>query len=137
MLQVYREDGAIALELSSEIALVDEAISECNRYFEQLGITEPSSIDLVLQELLMNGIKHGNRDDASKRVKCRVAAIGERELEIEIEDEGQGFDYRNLRTSLPMDPRRIAMRGYILIKALSERIDFNESGNRITVHMRT
>ncbi|MBA7636369.1 hypothetical protein ES703_43987 [subsurface metagenome] len=36
---------------------------------------------------------------------------------------------------LPEDPRYIQKRGYILINALSEQIEFNSKGNHITVYM--
>ena len=48
----------------------------------------------------------------------------------------EGFDYGKLRMLPQADPRRIGKRGFILIKALSDKIEFNEIGNRITVRVR-
>ncbi|HEC61400.1 MAG TPA: ATP-binding protein [bacterium] len=136
MLDVFQEGDSLAFKLSSELALVDQVVAECNRYFELAGVTEPSTLDLVVQELLVNAIRHGNHNEVSKLVKCRIASVEGRAFEIVVEDEGGGFDYRKLRMRLPEDPRRASRRGYILINALAEIIEFNETGNRVTVRVR-
>ena len=41
--------------------------------------------------MLVNAVAHGNRFDPAKKVSLRIG-IGERKLEIEIGDEGDGFD---------------------------------------------
>ncbi len=136
MLDVFQEEDSLTFELSSELELVNQVLAECNRYFELTGVTEPSALDLVLQELLVNAIRHGNRNEVSKVVKCRIASVEGRVFEIVVEDEGGGFDYRKLRMGLPKDPRRVDRRGYLLINALAERVEFNETGNRVTVRVR-
>ncbi len=52
-------------------------------------------IKLSLEEALINAIKHGNKMDSSKSVHLKVEADAER-IEIEIKDEGQGFDQHRL-----------------------------------------
>ena len=136
MLHVFQEEDSLAFKLSSELAQVEKVLAECNRYFELAGVTEPSAIDLVVQELLVNAIRHGNRNEVSKVVKCRISPVEDRAFEIVVEDEGEGFEFRKLRMRLPEDPRRLGRRGYVLINALAERIEFNETGNRVTVRMR-
>ena len=136
MLHVFHEVNSLSFEISSELALVNQVLTECNRFFELAGVTEPSALDLVLQELLVNAIKHGNGNEVSNVVKCRIASLEGRAFEIVVEDEGRGFDYRKLRMKLPEDPRKVARRGYMLINALADRIEFNETGNRVTVQVR-
>ena len=136
MVEVKRNKNSLHINISSEIALVDKILCECNRYFELSGISEPSALDVVLRELLVNAIKHGNRNEASKLVKCSISYVGELVFDIVVEDEGEGFDYGKLRMLPQADPRRIGKRGFILIKALSDKIEFNEIGNRITVRVR-
>ena len=114
MLHIFHEDNSLKFTISSELALVNQVLAECNRYFELAGVTEPSALDLVLQELLVNAIKHGNHNEVSKVVKCRIASVEGRAFEMEVEDEGGGFDYRKLRMRLPADPRKVGRRGYML-----------------------
>ena len=56
------------------------------------------AIKLALEEALINAIKHGNKMDRRKKVKVE-ATVTEKEAEIQIEDEGPGFQ----RDSVP-DP---------------------------------
>ena len=48
-------------------------------------------IGMALREALANAIKHGNRQDEKKRVFVRFT-IHRRSLEVEVRDEGTGFD---------------------------------------------
>ncbi len=86
---------------------------------------------VVLRELLNNAIVHGNGNRLDRKVKLIVRDLGEERYALDIEDEGEGFDYRTLKMEAPEDPRLLTTRGYVLVKALSEEIRFNEKGNRI------
>jgi anti-sigma regulatory factor (Ser/Thr protein kinase) len=54
---------------------------------------------------------------------------------VTVEDEGPGFNYGAVRMSLPDDPRRLQNRGYVLIKSLSEKLEFNDRGNCVTAYV--
>jgi len=90
-------------------------------------------IHLAMEEAFLNAVKHGNRDDKSKRVQveCR---IGPETFDITIADEGAGFDPQ----AVP-DPRseenlcRSSGRGVLLMRAYMDAVEYNEAGNR--VHM--
>ncbi|MBA7522189.1 hypothetical protein ES705_14306 [subsurface metagenome] len=90
---------------------------------------------IVLRELLLNALIHGNKSVAERHIKCRIEKLEKAEFRIEVEDEGNGFDYQNLDMRLPKNPHRLKRRGYILINALSDRIEFNSRGNCITAYV--
>jgi serine/threonine-protein kinase RsbW len=89
------------------------------------------AIKLALEEALINAIKHGNKMDGSKRVQVdwRVTPAT---AEIEIEDEGPGFD----RSSVP-DPtdeanlEKLTGRGILLIEAYMTRVEYSKGGRRV------
>src|SRR5688572_33394592 len=75
------------------------------------------ALKLALEEALINAIKHGNKLDKNKRVQVQ-ARVTDEQAEIEIEDEGPGFE----RASVP-DPtaaenlERLHGRGILLMEA--------------------
>lgn len=89
------------------------------------------AIRLALDEALINAYRHGNREGDDRRIKVRLEFPGE-QVAIEVEDEGDGFDWRVLP-----DPRsgeqidRTHGRGIFLIRQFMETTEFNEKGNRI------
>ena len=86
---------------------------------------------LALEEALVNAIKHGNKLDPRKRVIVEAKVTGER-VEIEIEDEGPGFQ----RSSVP-DPTaeenlcKCSGRGILLIEAYMNSVEWSQGGRRV------
>jgi serine/threonine-protein kinase RsbW len=54
-------------------------------------------LTLVVDEAITNAMEHGNHWDADKSVYASVW-IDERFLHIEIEDDGEGFDYKHFKS---------------------------------------
>jgi serine/threonine-protein kinase RsbW len=89
------------------------------------------AIKLALEEALINAIKHGNKLDKKKKVKVE-ATVTEEQAEIQIEDEGPGFQ----RDSVP-DPtaeenlERLHGRGILLMEAYMNAVEWSRGGRRI------
>jgi serine/threonine-protein kinase RsbW len=89
------------------------------------------AITLALEEAITNAIKHGNRLDKTKKVRVD-ARVTRKQFEIEIEDEGPGFD----RSSVP-DPtsaeniEKCSGRGILLIEAYMNRVSWDRGGRRL------
>ena len=88
---------------------------------------------IVLRELLLNAIVHGNGEDPLKLVACSIEIRESEGLIIRVEDQGNGFDRDEVDMSLPDRAKHIRRRGYPLIRALAARLSFNRKGNRVTV----
>ena len=86
---------------------------------------------LALEEALVNAIKHGNKLDP-KKVVIVEARVSRERVEIEIEDQGPGFD----RTSVP-DPTaeenlcKCSGRGILLIEAYMNKVSWSQGGRRV------
>lgn len=96
------------------------------------------AVPVALTEALSNAILYGNRQDASKQVTLR-ARLDERDLVLEVVDEGTGFDM-DACTIDPTTPDNIGRedgRGLYLMQTLMDRVErFTNGGNvvRLTLH---
>lgn len=124
--------NSICFSFSSEMLLVDRVIQSCRDYLKRFDIPEFSKFRLVLRELLINAVEHGNRKAVERPVLCRIESIGGFQFKITVEDEGEGFDYASLSMELPKDPHQLRSRGYALINAFTDSLEFNEKGNQVT-----
>jgi serine/threonine-protein kinase RsbW len=89
------------------------------------------AIKLALEEALTNAIKHGNRNDASKRVVV-CYAINASRIVIMVRDEGCGF--RPVDVPDPTDDANLERpngRGIMLMNAYMTRVRYNSAGNEV------
>ncbi len=123
----------ISFELSSDLKYADRVVEDSIDFLKSNDIGSHSDFKLVLRELIINGVEHGNKNDASKIIKCKISSLGNLRFNIEVEDEGEGFDHSKLDFKMPDDPEQHRNRGIPFINTLADQIDFNETGNKITV----
>ncbi|MBA7476877.1 MAG: hypothetical protein GH155_01020 [Spirochaeta sp.] len=135
MFSIHKTASAITFRLSSEIYLVEQVVQTSEEYCSRLKVEEPSSLMLVLRELLINAVVHGNQNDASRNVLCVIEKLNKSKFRIQVEDSGRGFDCKSLDMNPPEDLKHIQKRGYAIINALSDRIEFNDPGNKVTVFL--
>jgi len=115
---------------------VNRLLLRCRRFMERLSSRDCSPFLIVVRELLMNAIIHGNRDRRDLEVKCRIEHLGQDTFRVTVEDQGEGFNYGSVDMDVHGDPRQLVNRGYVLIKRLADEIRFNEEGNRVAVLVR-
>jgi serine/threonine-protein kinase RsbW len=85
--------------IPSSINRIEDVVAGVLGFVEKSngGLEESIKFDLkvVLNELVLNAVKHGNREDETKFVKV-YADIENGEVCITVQDEGRGFDYESL-----------------------------------------
>lgn len=90
-----------------------------------------------LNEVVINSIIHGNKQDESKKVYINLEIVDKRELQFTITDEGEGFDYNNLPDpTAPDNLENLSGRGIFIIKHLADQCIFNMTGNQIELHFK-
>jgi serine/threonine-protein kinase RsbW len=90
-------------------------------------------VRLALEEAVVNAIKHGHRGDTAKTVHVRYQ-LCERQLLVEVQDEGPGFDPEGLPDPLaPENLERPGGRGVFLIRHYMTWVAYNDSGNCVTM----
>lgn len=135
------QDTSIRCIFSSEMRHIGRVTDRCRYFLMESGIVRSDDVTLVLdvalvlRELLANAIVHGNRSEAERKVRCSVERLPDLRLKITVEDEGGGFDYRSLDMNLPLEPRHAQNRGFALLNALADQIEFNETGNQISAYI--
>lgn len=88
---------------------------------------------LALEEAVVNAVKHGNRDDQSKRVRVFIR-IGRGRVVAEVEDEGEGFDPGRVPDPTASENlERPGGRGLLMMKHYATWVRFRGRGNRVTL----
>jgi anti-sigma regulatory factor (Ser/Thr protein kinase) len=123
-------ENSLYLTIASETAQVPLVLERVAQFTRRQGIWDSETLLLVVRELLMNAIVHGNASRPSRMALVRVAKRGEL-YEIQVDDEGEGFDYDSLSLGLPEDPQTLNGRGLILVNALAEQLVFERGGRRV------
>jgi len=97
-------------------------------------------LKVIVNELLINAIRHGNNETSNKYVKVAAGMATEKYAFILIEDQGEGCNYnciiksRNKHVySTNFENVEESGRGLQIVNCLSDRIRFNRRGNRILI----
>ncbi len=129
----------IEFELPSDLSLMNGVLHYLIERVARLGIIQPerSNLFIALDEAFVNAVVHGNRNERNKLVRVS-AELTANEARFTIEDEGEGFDMRNVPD--PRDPANLfktSGRGVLLIHNIMDEVQYNERGNRLTMIKRT
>jgi len=98
-------------------------------------INDKPSIDLfdlklILDEAIINAMEHGNKWDPGKNILIKIN-LAENGIQVEIKDEGNGFDYFHEYKKPALDKRG---RGLFLMKQMC-KIEWIDCGNIITINI--
>jgi serine/threonine-protein kinase RsbW len=123
----------IEFELPSDLALMDGVLEYLQERVAKLGLISPdrSNLFVALDEAFVNAVKHGNKNDPTKLLKI-TAELSPKEASFTVEDEGEGFDIREIPD--PCDPAnlfRTSGRGVLLIYNIMDEVEYNAQGNRV------
>ena len=89
------------------------------------------AVHLTFEEAFLNAVKHGNKNDPTKKVKIDYSVTPEK-VEITITDEGEGFEPESVD-----DPRfgkglyEPGGRGLLLMNSYMDIVKYNEEGNSV------
>ena len=123
----------IEFELPSDLALMNGVLEYLQERVAKLGLIQPerSNLFVALDEAFVNAVKHGNKNDPTKLLKI-TAELSSKEAAFTVEDEGEGFDIREIPN--PCDPAnlfRTSGRGVLLIYNIMDEVEYNAQGNRV------
>jgi len=120
----------IELELPSNLTLMNGVLEYLVGRVARLGLikVEQSNLFVALDEAFVNAVKHGNRNDSTKLLRI-TAELSAHEAIFTVEDEGEGFDVREIP-----DPRdsvnlfKSSGRGVLLIYNIMDEVEYSERG---------
>ena len=128
---VLETKSSICFTFSSTMENIDDVCDQTNQYIRShLQDSEDLlfSIDLVIREGLTNAVRHGNLNDPEKRVQFLLTLVNKRFIQLKIEDEGNGFDWRKQQTA-EFRENNDHGRGIWIMGTYFNRYSYNDKGN--------
>lgn len=125
----------LTILFSSALEKIDEVSRETEQFLFRLGVQEKAfRILLSMREALTNAILHGNRGNPQKTVRYRVCVEGG-DLVMEVEDEGEGFDWKRQMKRIP-SVHSESGRGLYIMRQFASDVRFNDRGNRLVMRFK-
>jgi serine/threonine-protein kinase RsbW len=94
------------------------------------------AVRVVMREGLTNAVRHGNKNDKSRRVTFSLADNGN-ELEMVIEDQGNGFDWQSIlkknEGKEEIFNKTDHGRGVPIMNHYVDKYWYNKSGTKLTI----
>ena len=122
----------VRLEFTSAFEMLDFVQVVSDHMARDVGLDEDSLhwVSVAIRESVINAIKHGNRNDSSKRVfvEFETATTDVPELAIRVRDQGEGFDPETVAN--PLDPENLLKssgRGIFLIRNFMEDVELRRA----------
>ncbi|MEY4296962.1 MAG: hypothetical protein RLZZ423_141 [Cyanobacteriota bacterium] len=94
-----------------------------------------AALQLGLQEVLVNAVRHGNGGDPAKCLRVR-RILTPRWVVFQVQDEGCGVTPEARRPCLPEQPDALSGRGLFLIHQCFDDVRWSSRGNRVQVALR-
>ncbi|MCX5679979.1 MAG: ATP-binding protein [Candidatus Omnitrophica bacterium] len=119
----------------SDSGCIRESSFRILKDLEHYGIGEKTAfeIKLCVEEAVRNAIIHGNKSDPKRQVRLGYWVDGGI-LNIEIEDEGAGFNHESVKDPTKEENLlRNSGRGDYLIKKLMDKAEYNTKGNKLSM----
>lgn len=127
--------GPIVLWLASRYENIELAQAALDHVCRHAGVPSEDEhwIGIALREAVANAIKHGNRQDSTKKVLVSFRREGD-DLLIVVGDEGEGFDPVHIADPLaPENQMKTSGRGIFYIKTFMDDVAFSRGETAGTV----
>jgi len=132
--------SSIISSINSVGIVVSDVIGNIQASFGPLEECSQFELTVVLNELVLNAIKHGNKEDESKRVKIKAGVTDNGFACLIVEDEGYGYDFDCLcksKADCAVEEDIFSVmesgRGILIVKSLCDQVKVNDKGNKIVV----
>jgi serine/threonine-protein kinase RsbW len=122
----------IRLEFTSTFEMLDFVDVVGGHVSREVGLDDDQAhwVGVAIRECVINAIKHGNQQDASKRVFVEFATVvaAVPEMTIRVRDQGQGFDPDEIADPLaPENLLKGSGRGIFLIRNFMDEVELQRT----------
>lgn len=117
----------VKLDIASRFEMLDVVQTVVTHLATLVGFGEDAIhyMSVAVRESVVNAIKHGNRQDAEKRVDL-LFTIGEKTLEVSIHDQGLGFDPNSIPDPLAQENLlKVDGRGIFFMKSFMDEVSYS------------
>ena len=137
-LDIY--NTCVPSSINSISIVVNELINNLQNGYGDINDNTLFELKVILNEVLINAVRHGNMEDEKKIVKVNACVSGQDVMFITVEDEGGGYDFRdtcscNKPFCSIFDPLETSEsgRGIMIVRSLSDKVKVNAKGNKIVI----
>jgi serine/threonine-protein kinase RsbW len=126
----------VRIEFGSAFDMLDFVQVVSDHIGRLVGLDEDSLhwVSVAVRESVVNAIKHGNKNDESKRVVVEFTALpvhNPDQLVIRVQDEGEGFDPEEIADPLaPENILKSSGRGIFLIRSFMDDVQLQRGKTR-------
>jgi serine/threonine-protein kinase RsbW len=122
----------VHLEFTSAFEMLDFVQVVTEHLGRSVGLDDDARhwVSVAIRESVINAIKHGNRNDATKHVHVDLEthSNGQPELSIRVRDEGEGFEPEEVADPLaPENLLKSSGRGIFLIRSFMENVQLRRA----------
>ncbi len=117
----------VKLDIASRFEMLDVVQTVLQQLAGLAGFDEDANhyMSVAVRESVVNAIKHGNRMDESKRVEV-VLDLTPEALEVQIHDEGKGFDPTGVGDCLaPENLLKADGRGIFFMRSFMDEVSWS------------
>jgi serine/threonine-protein kinase RsbW len=128
--------GALQYDVPAATASIDRVCREVDVWLGETGLKrERFAVAMLLREGLNNAVLHGRPGSSPGRMRCCIRS-GRKWVQIEIEDDGSGFDWRSRMARQAAGIGECHGRGLQIYKLYADEVGFNRRGNRVRLRRR-
>ena len=117
----------VKLDIASRFEMLDVVQTALHQIADLAGFDEDANhyMSVAVRESVVNAIKHGNQMDETKRVAV-VMNLTPEALEVEIQDEGRGFDPTGVGDPLaPENLLKADGRGMFFMRSFMDEVSYS------------
>jgi serine/threonine-protein kinase RsbW len=121
------DNRTVKLDLASRFEMLDVAQTVLSQVCKIIGFGDEVThyLAVAVRESVVNAIKHGNNQDESKRVEIQFV-IREQSLEVEVKDQGEGFQPEEVPDPLaPENLLKAYGRGIFFMRQFMDEVSYS------------
>lgn len=113
---------------------IELAVKALEEFLNLENVYNTGEFKIVAGQVIENAVVHGNQNDLDKQIRMELEAVGNGRFRLAVEDQGAGFDHKSLAEDMD-DPFSDSVGGLAIIQSFTDKMEFNDTGNRITLHL--
>ncbi len=121
------DNRTVKLDVASRFEMLDVAQAALSQVCKIMGFEDEIThhLAVAVRESVVNAIKHGNGEDESKRVEISFT-LHERSLEVEVKDQGKGFQPEEIPDPLaPENLLKAYGRGIFFMRQFMDEVSYS------------
>jgi serine/threonine-protein kinase RsbW len=121
------DNRTVKLDFASRFEMLDVAQAVLAQVCTIVGFEEETChyLAVAVRESVVNAIRHGNKEDESKRVEI-LFTLHEKSLEVQVKDQGEGFQPEEIPDPLaPENLLKAYGRGIFFMRQFMDEVSYS------------